>query len=212
MEASFPELFEGGPEISYLPFSARINPKERNLMADRRRLNIIDEAGNIIGETLARTFISTDYSIRKSMSGLYPNQEIIFQHRAKDKDTYPDLLDATVGGHVEIGDSYESTALKEIEEETGVKASLDNLTFIQVTKTKSYDQVSKASNHALRAVYAFRYDGKLEDLRVEKGKAIGFEAWSLEKLFNISEDDKKRFISTIFKKENLAIFKKIQNL
>jgi len=182
-------------------------------MADRRRLNIIDEAGNIIGED-TRENIHKHGLLHKEIHVWFytPNQEIIFQHRAKDKDTYPDLLDATVGGHVEIGDSYESTALKEIEEETGVKASLDNLTFIQVTKTKSYDQVSKASNHALRAVYAFRYDGKLEDLRVEKGKAIGFEAWSLEKLFNISEDDKKRFISTIFKKENLAIFKKIQNL
>jgi len=32
-----------------------------------------------------------------------PDGEIIFQRRAKDKDTYPDLLDATVGGHVEPG-------------------------------------------------------------------------------------------------------------
>lgn len=40
-----------------------------------------------------------------------PKGEIIFQHRAKDKDTYPDLLDATVGGHVEINSDYENTAL-----------------------------------------------------------------------------------------------------
>ena len=41
-----------------------------------------------------------------------------------------DLLDATVGGHVEIGSDYENTALQELEEETGIKAEKNNLAFI----------------------------------------------------------------------------------
>ena len=42
-----------------------------------------------------------------------PDKEIIFQHRAKNKDTYPDLLDATVGGHVDIGEYVDKAALRE---------------------------------------------------------------------------------------------------
>ncbi|MCL4437678.1 hypothetical protein M1513_01405 [Patescibacteria group bacterium] len=81
-----------------------------------------------------------------------------------------------------------------------------------MTKSKSYDQVTGMTNNVIRAVYAFRYDGKIENLKVEKGKAIGFEAWSFEKLFDISEADKKYFIRAILEKEILDIFRKIQNL
>ncbi|MBU0636967.1 NUDIX domain-containing protein [Patescibacteria group bacterium] len=67
-----------------------------------------------------------------------PKGEIIFQHREKDKDTYPDLLDATVGGHVEIGSDYENSAFQELEEETGIKATKDNFAFIQMIRSKTY--------------------------------------------------------------------------
>ena len=77
-----------------------------------------------------------------------PKKEIIFQHRAKDKDTFPDLLDATVGGHVEIGQSYEETAIKESEEETGVKIDKNDLIFINKFKKHSKDDVTAKINYA----------------------------------------------------------------
>ena len=182
-------------------------------MTDNRKLNIIDEKENIVGEETRDNIHKQGLLHREIHVWFYTSKgEIIFQHRAKDKDTYPDLLDATVGGHVEIGDNYENTALKEIEEETGVKATKNNLTFIQITKSKSYDQVTGMTNNVIRAVYAFRYDDGVENLKIEKGKAIGFEAWSFEKLFNISEDDKKYFIRAILEKEILDIFRQIQKL
>jgi len=182
-------------------------------MTDNRKLNIVDEQDKIISEETRENIHNHGLLHREIHVWFYtPKGEIIFQHRAKDKDTYPDLLDATVGGHVEIGDDYEHTALKEIEEETGVKAEKNNLAFIQMTKSKSYDQVTGMTNNVIRAVYAFRYDGKIENLKVEEGKAIGFEAWSFEKLFDISEADKKYFIRAILEKEILDIFGKIQKL
>ncbi len=67
-------------------------------------------------------------------------------------------------------------------------------------------------NNVVRAIYVYCYDGKIKDLRIEKGKAIGFEAWPLEKIFNISAEDRKRFIPSIFSDEVLNIFRKIQKL
>lgn len=156
-------------------------------MADKRKLNIVDEKGNVIGEE-ARDSIHKHGLLHQEIHvWFYTSKgEIIFKHRAKDKDTHPNLLDATVGGHVEIGDNYENTAIKEIEEETGVKTIKNNLAFIQMMKSKNYDQVTGMTNNVIRTVYAFRYDDEIENLKIEKGKAIGFEAWSFEKLFNIS--------------------------
>ena len=96
------------------------------------------------------------------MYGLYTaKDEIIFQHREKDKDTYPDLLDATVGGHVEIGSDYENTALQELAEETGIRAKENNLTFIEMMRSKTFDISTNKTNNVIRAIYAYRYEGKL---------------------------------------------------
>lgn len=80
-------------------------------------LDIVDENDQIIGQA-TRDKIHRQGLLHREIHVYFitPQQEIIFQHRAKDKETFPDLLDATVGGHVEIGDSYELTAIKETEE------------------------------------------------------------------------------------------------
>jgi len=180
-------------------------------MPDDRKLNIVDEAGNIIGIDTRENIHQQGLLHRETHVWFYtPKGEIIFQHRAKDKDTYPDLLDASVGGHVEIGSDYLKTALAEVAEETGLKITADDLRFITMVRSKNYDPVTKKTNNALRAIYAYLFLGKISDLRLEPGKIIGFEAWSLEKIFNISEMDKKLFIPSIFDPEVLEIFRKIQ--
>ena len=182
-------------------------------MADNRKLNIIDENGNITGEETRENIHKQGLLHREIHVWFYtPKGEILFQHRAKDKDTYPDLLDATVGGHVEIGVDYESAALQELEEETGISATKDNLAFIQIVRSKTHDKTTYMTNNVIRAVYAYRYDGKVENLKIEKGKAIGFEAWPLEKIFNISDEERKRFIPSILNNEVLDIFRKIKKL
>ena len=182
-------------------------------MADNRKLNIIDESGKNIGVETRENIHNQGLLHREIHVWFYtPKGEIIFQHREKDKDTYPDLLDATVGGHVEIGFDYENTALQELSEETGIKTEKNNLAFIEMVRSKTFDTATNKTNNVIRAIYAYRYEGKVEDLKVEKGKAIGFELWPLEKIFNISDKDKNRFIPSIFEKQNLEIFAKIKEL
>lgn len=182
-------------------------------MTDIKKLNIIGENGEIIGEETREHIHRNGLLHREVHVWLYtPKGEIIFQHRGKDKDTYPDLLDATVGGHVEIGADYESAALTELKEETGIRATKDNLAFIQMMRSKTYDQVTGMTNNVIRAIYAYRYDGEVGDLKMEKGEALGFEVWSFEKIFNISDENRKRFIPKILEKEVLGIFRKIEKL
>ena len=91
-------------------------------------LEVIDENDNTVGlETRAK--IHQDGLLHREIHVWFvtPQGEIIFQHRAKDKDTYPDKLDATVGGHVEPKMSYEETAIKECKEENRfISVSLGN--------------------------------------------------------------------------------------
>ena len=85
-------------------------------------LEVIDENDNVVGlENRAK--IHQDGLLHREIHiwFLTPKSEIVFQHRAKNKDTYPDKLDATVGGHVGPKMSYEETVVKECKEETGIE-------------------------------------------------------------------------------------------
>ncbi len=179
----------------------------------KEKLNIVDEAGNILGEETRENIHKNGLLHREIHVWFFtPNKELIFQHRAKDKDTFPDLLDATVGGHVEIGDDYEKTALKEIEEETGVRPGKEDLKFLKMIRFTALDSVSGMQNNAIQAVYAFRYGGEIDGLRVEEGKSEGFEEWSFENILQATEEDKKLFVPGIFTEEILQIIKEVQKL
>jgi isopentenyldiphosphate isomerase len=161
-------------------------------------LNIVDESDEIIGED-TRENIHKNGLLHREIHVYFitKNKEIIFQHRAKDKDSYPDLLDATVGGHVEIGDSYEQTAIKETEEETGVKLKFSDLILINKVKKYSKDKATNKINNVFNTRYVYIYKGDVKDLKIETGKALGFEVLSLDKLLNLTNEEKTRFIPYI---------------
>lgn len=176
-------------------------------------LSVVDENDNVIGQATRKEIHEKGLLHREiHVWFITPNGEIIFQHRAKDKDTFPDLLDATVGGHVEVGDSYEKTAFKEMEEETGVKGDPKDLHFITKFAKRSYDPATKTTNNTIRAQYAYVYRGNLSDLKVEEGKALGFEAWPIDKLPHLEEKDRKKFIPLILGSDMLALFEQMKKL
>lgn len=141
-----------------------------------------------------------------------PNKEVVFQHRAKDKDTYPDLLDATVGGHVDPGMSYEDAAIKEMEEETGLQASKNDLIFLKKIKNRSEDSVTGTINYSFKMEFAFIFKGNVSDLSIEQGKSVGFESWEISKLLNLDEVDRKKFIPKIIEPEFLDLYVQLGNL
>lgn len=180
---------------------------------DNRILNTIDEKGNILDEVTRQEIHEKGLLHAEVHVWFYtPDSKLIFQHRAKDKDTWPDLLDAAVGGHVEIGDTYEQTAFKEAEEETGVHIKPEELIFLRTTITNSHDEVTGMTNHSRRNVYAYCYKGRLEDLKIEEGKALGFEAWPIDKLMNLSKEDAVKFIPSHLDEAGIEIIKQIQSL
>ncbi|MDD3693889.1 MAG: NUDIX domain-containing protein [Candidatus Pacebacteria bacterium] len=142
---------------------------------------------------------------------LTPHEEIIFQHRAKNKEARPDKLDATVGGHVEPGMSYAETAIKECREETGLNLHINDLVFVKKTRSESFDETTGMTNNVFRTYYAYLYKGDINDLKVEEGKSLGFESWSIDKLFRLSDKEKERFIPIIISEENLKMIQQIKN-
>lgn len=177
-------------------------------------LGIIDENENIIGQDTRENIHKNGLLHREIHVWYYtPKGEIIFQLRGKNKDTFPGLLDATVGGHVEIGDNYENTAMKEVYEETGLKLRKSDLKLVMKLRKVAKDSTTGMTNNVIRTIFAYKYAGKTKDLKVEGNKAQGFEAWSLKRLINgLSDSEKKRFIPTLLGEEYLDIYRKVESI
>ena len=96
-------------------------------------LEVVDENDNVIGlETRGKIHQNGLLHREIHIWFLTPKSEIIFQHRSKNKDTYPNKLDATVGGHVNPNMSYKETAIKECREETGLDIDPDDFSYQKI--------------------------------------------------------------------------------
>jgi isopentenyl-diphosphate Delta-isomerase len=175
-------------------------------------LEVIDEHDVVIGLETRATVHSLGLLHREiHIWFMTPQAEIIFQHRAKDKDTYPDKLDATVGGHVDPGMTYDQTAVKECFEETGVRLQESDLVLLTKMRKRAIDEATGAINNTLRAQYAYLYERPLTELVPEPGKSQGFEAWKIDTLTELSENDRARFIPLILSDEFLSLFRQARS-
>ena len=169
-------------------------------------LDIVDENDQVIGRA-SRSQIHQDGLLHREAHVWFvtPQGEVIFQHRSKEAETFPNLLDSTVGGHVEMGETYEATALKEVLEETGLELRSNQLVPIIKQRGNSFDAATGKTNNVFRTHFAFRFSGNVSELRVEIGKSLGFEAWLFEKLSRLSDEEKRKFIPAILSPELLEI-------
>ncbi|WP_025742112.1 NUDIX hydrolase [Aquimarina pacifica] len=58
------------------------------------------------------------------------DHNILLQKRAVDKDTFPNLWDISVAGHIGSGETVENSAIREVKEEIGLSISKKDLIFI----------------------------------------------------------------------------------
>jgi len=178
----------------------------------QEKLNIVDEEDNIIREDTRENIHKKGLLHREIHVWIYKkNLDILFQRRAPDKDTFPNLLDASVGGHVDLGLTYEESALKELEEETGIIANKKDLIFLRKVRKKSYDPVTKTINNTFKAVYAYSLKESIK-LKLEKGQATSLEFWPIDKLLHLTKKEKMQFVQFDWDEYPLPFFRQIKEL
>ncbi len=175
-------------------------------------LDVVNEDDEIIRQEQRNIIHEQGLLHREVWVWIYDDDmNILFQKRAPDKDTFPNKLDASVGGHVDPGYSYEDAAIKELEEETGIRAEKKDLKFIKMMRS-SHSNPGRHVNNVIRAVYAYKFIKDKDSLKLEKGKATSLEFWPIKKLLNLSDDEKRLFIPFKWEEEIYPQFEKIANL
>ncbi len=130
-----------------------------------------------------------------------PDNHIIFQRRSTAKDTFPGFLAASVGGHVEVGQTYEQAAVMEVEEETGLVIEPNQLRHLVKLNTYAVDEPRNKRNLVFRETYWLPFAGKLEDLRVEAGDGAGFVVLSAAMVFALTPENAAGCIPALFQED-----------
>lgn len=85
--------------------------------------DILDENDNVIGKATRGEVHGNPTLIHRSVAVAVFNRkgELFLQQRSATKDTDPLLWTVSCSGHVELGDTYEVSAIRELKEELGIK-------------------------------------------------------------------------------------------
>ena len=140
------------------------------IMSQDEIVVIVDEKNNIIGAETRSEMRSKGLIHRAAYILVFNSVGSIFvQKRTMSKDVYPGYYDIAAGGVVLYGETYDESAIRELEEELGIRG---------VPLTRLFDFYYKDEiNRIWGRAYTCVYDGKivLQEEEVESGSFRGVD-------------------------------------
>ncbi len=114
---------------------------------------------------------------------------LFLQKRAMNKIVQPGKWDTSVGGHVDLGESYPEAAVRETREELGISAEPDSFEFLY----KYLHRNSFESEYV--STYRLVWDGEIsiQESEIEDGRF-----WNLSELFEAAEGVQKDIFTPNF--------------
>lgn len=141
-------------------------------------LNLYDIDGNLLKEKGVRGINGNGY---KGIALIFIENskgEFLIQKTSKSRDS----VYATTGGHVDYGDTFDHTIIKEVREELGIDISNDN-----IIKMGHF-----IWNHYYEQVYYLKKDIDIKDIKVLEDE-VEFVKWiSIEEIFDLIKCKKFR--------------------
>jgi len=173
------------------------------------KIPLINESGEVIGSE-ERSIVHKEGLLHPEVFVLLrlPNGKFVFQKRSITKDTNPGMMTFSVSGHIEIGETPIEGAIKELKEEAGIIEKPQNLIYLGKVLLSQADPKMKTVNNSLRYFFGYNFTGQISDLIIEPEDGAGFEAHSIEEIKNLNEEERKRFVKSLFVDEILEMFNK----
>lgn len=138
---------------------------------------LLDEEGNRIGKVKERAAVHRDGDLHGGshiwvIRDIKPdgNFQVLLQRRRYDKDSFPGCLDVSSAGHMTQGETFLSTALRELEEELGIHTTADKLQYLfkQLVGGDFIFYGRPFKNYEVNFVYLLKPEVSLETLRYQK--------------------------------------------
>ncbi|MGA3150648.1 MAG: NUDIX domain-containing protein [Candidatus Saccharimonadales bacterium] len=134
-------------------------------------VDILDEQMNTTGKTMLKSEAHKK-SLRHGGAHLWiynSKGEILLQLRHPSKVIRPNVWDVSAAGHISAGDTPEETAVREAEEELGVKVDPDKFIFIGINKVDE-PMPDGWTHRGFNWSYVIELDLDLSKLKFQKGE------------------------------------------
>ena len=121
--------------------------------------------------------------------------EILLQKRSLIKDSFPGQYDTSSAGHIPAGDEPVPSALRELEEELGIRAVPDQLTYIGHFFIQFADVFhgKMFRDYEYCYVYLYRDPVDIHDLTLQESEVNEVRWFDLEEVFEEIKTDRDRF-------------------
>ena len=155
-------------------------------------LDVLNSQGNLIGQTAMKSVVHRVGLYHQTVHIWFytDDGQVLFQQRGKNKNIHPLLWDASVAGHIGAGESVETAAIREIEEEIGIVVSTDDLEKVGVFKSKK-EHHNGLKDFEFHHTFLCHLRGQIEDLGPQESE--------VEALKMMTMDD---FNSEVLKRKN----------
>ena len=157
---------------------------------------ILDENGNRIGKEKLRSEVHRDGDWHEAVDIWVRNKEgkILLQKRALEKESYPGLFEVSCSGHLSGDEDSRTAAVRELEEELGVKVDPQELKYLFKVKEKHVTNNGTFLNNEIKDVYLLEGDFSLEDFVLQKEELESVKFVRVDELAELLAADLTAFV------------------
>jgi isopentenyldiphosphate isomerase len=157
--------------------------------------DVVNEDGSATGIVKRRADVHRDGDWHRAIHvwiyGVHDGMPfMLFNLRGQHKDTWPGVLDVTVGGHLTAGETVEQ-AYREIEEEIGIIADPAQLRFLETRKARGVVE------RELQDVFLYRDDRSLGEYRPNPAELEGLVRLSVTNALAIFSEQAETAMATV---------------
>ncbi len=158
--------------------------------ATEEYLDIVDAKGHPTGQTKLRKLVHRDGDLHRAVDIWVINQrrQVLLQHRAPEKDSYPNYWDISCGGHVVAGETPLMAAVSELHEELGLIVQPDDLTFLTEWHTKTRP-APDFLNNSINILYLIQTNCEISDFILQASEVSEVKYLSADELEQIVQEN-----------------------
>lgn len=121
--------------------------------------------------------------------------QVLLQKRAMNKDSFPGRFDTSSAGHIQAGDEPMQSAIRELYEELGIRASENDLNFAGTFRIQYEKEFHEKMFRDNEVAFVYIYDKRvnIEELTLQKEEVEAVEWFDLEYVYEAVKQHNQKF-------------------
>ncbi len=166
---------------------------ESQKLNDQELLDLVNENDEVVGTELRGKIHDLGLRHREVHVWFFDEDKNVYFQKSGLSRPSAGLLDATAGGHVESGEDYLETAVREAKEELGIDIAQNDLVLINKFSGFSEYKTTTKKNNFIRNIYIHSKPISDFDIKIQGDfDSLGIHKLSFKELDKLDEEGKKK--------------------